>query len=189
MIAIGASTGGTEAIKTVINSFPENMPPIVITQHMPAGFTASFASRLNSMCKLTVEEFTSGKRTLLPKHVYIANGDEHLGIKYSGGVFTGYTMDTEPVNRHRPSVDVMFNTLAEAENPSVVAMLLTGMGVDGAAGLGRMKTMGALTIAQDEKTSVVWGMPRAAVEQDAASRVLPINKIGPFVTRLCYPNS
>lgn len=186
IIAIGASTGGTEAIKEVLLSLPNKMPPIVIAQHMPGGFTASFAKRLNSMCKLTVKEFIDPKEPLQANHVYIANGDMHMTVIKRNNVYHLNQNDSAPVNRHKPSVDVLFNSVAEVTENNSIGVLLTGMGIDGANGLKKMLTNGATTIAQDENSSVVWGMPRVAVENGAASDVLPLGEIGKFLINLCY---
>lgn len=186
LIAIGASTGGTEAIKEVLCGLPSQMPPIVIVQHMPAGFTASYAKRLDQLMKLTVTEFNESGVLLKPNHVYIAHGAYHLRVQQLGGVLKGYVDSGEPVNRHKPSVDVLFDSVAEYCGASAVGVILTGMGIDGASGLGRMRETGALTIAQDEKSSVVWGMPRVAVQQGAAKEILPLMQIGRFLVDSCY---
>ena len=186
LITIGASTGGTEAIKEVLMSLPDNMPPILISQHMPGGFTNSFAARLDKLIKLTVVELTESGQAMKPNHVYVANGEQHMRVKKSGAGYQLMCDDSDPVNRHRPSVDVMFDSVADACPRNAIGILLTGMGVDGASGLKRMRDNGAVTIAQDEASSVVWGMPRVAVEQDAASRVLALKKIGKTVIDLCY---
>lgn len=186
LIAIGASTGGVEATKALLVNLPENMPPIVIVQHMPAGFTKAYADRLNSLLKANVSEFNGEAKELLINHIYIANGDQHLVVKKTGARLMGVCQDSEPVNRHRPAVDVLFNSVANAVKSNGISILLTGMGIDGAAGMSAMKESGAMTIAQNEKSSVVWGMPRAAIEQSAADHVLPLNEIASFLVNRCY---
>ena len=176
IIGIGASTGGTEAINQVLSALPPNSPPVVITQHIPEGFSKTFAKRLDLSSELTVCEAKHGQQ-LKVGHAYVAPGDQHLKLqKQSGGYFI--TLDEGPkVNRHRPSVGVMFNSILEEFDGLFVAALLTGMGNDGSQELLEVRNSGALTIAQNEATSVVWGMPGRAVELDAAEQVLPISKI------------
>lgn len=186
LIAIGASTGGTEAIKEVLSGLPEQMPPIVIVQHMPDGFTASFAQRLDKLLNLSVSEVTGVGDLLKPNHVYIANGARHFRVAAVGGAFKGYSEPGEPVNRHCPSVDVLLDSVAEHAGAAAIGVILTGMGIDGASGLGKMRELGAETIAQDEKSSVVWGMPRVAAQQGAASKVLPLGEIGRHLVEACY---
>lgn len=186
LIAIGSSTGGVEAIKVVLSSLPENMPPIVIVQHMPGTFTNSFAKRLDSSVKLKVSEFSGSEKPLMPNHVYLANGNQHLAIRMSGNRLLGHCVDSEPVNRHKPAVDVLFDSVAHHIQGKSIAVLLTGMGNDGARGMGKIKDTGAVTVAQDEASSVVWGMPRIAVEQGAANYVLGLDKIAPFLVERCY---
>ena len=186
IIAIGASTGGTEATKTLLSSLPPNMPPIVVAQHMPDGFTRSYADRLDHLVDLAVSELNSDGQLLEPNHVYIANGARHFVVRSSGGVLKGYLDDSAPVNRHKPSVDVLFNSVANAVGSRSVGVLLTGMGADGAKGLGRLQEMGAKTVAQDERTSVVWGMPRIAIEHGYADEVLPLGRIGEYLIQRCY---
>lgn len=186
LIAIGASTGGVEATKLLLANLPEKMPPIVIVQHMPAGFTKSYADRLNSLLKANVSEFYGDEKELLANHIYIANGAQHLVVRKTGDRIVGYCQDSEPVNRHKPAVDVLFDSVANAVDSHAIAVLLTGMGIDGAAGMSTMKEHGAVTVAQDEESSIVWGMPRAAVEKNAAGHVLSINKIATFLVNQCY---
>lgn len=186
IIAIGASTGGTEAIKTVLQTLPGNMPPIAIVQHMPAGFTNSFAKRLDRLLDFTVLEFNQCETELLDNHVYIGNGIHHMRIQREGEILIALADDKPPVNRHKPSVDVLFESVANQVGGHSVGVLLTGMGLDGARGLGIMKDSGAKTVAQDEKTSVVWGMPRVAIQSGAATEVLPLNSIGHYLAHLCY---
>jgi two-component system chemotaxis response regulator CheB len=186
VIAIGASTGGTEATKEVLSSLPPEMPPIVITQHMPAGFTASYAKRLGLNSALTVKEFKDEQELLQKNHVYVANGNYHMTVIEKQGKLYALRDNNGKVNRHKPSVDVLFNSIATSVGQKAVGIILTGMGIDGANGLYEIKQKGGTTIAQDEKSCVVWGMPRVAVELDGASEVLPLNKIGSFITELCY---
>ncbi len=186
LIAIGASTGGTEAIKQVLLSLPKDMPPIVIVQHMPPGFTESFAARLNALTQLDVKELKDNQQSLKMGEVYIANGAQHMVINGRRGRYSASTEDSEPVSRHKPSVDVLFNSIADNCDNSIIAVLLTGMGIDGASGMKRLYDNGATTIAQDKNSSVVWGMPRAAVEQNAAGEILPLRKIGQFLVDRCY---
>lgn len=175
IIAIGASIGGTEAIKEVLITMPANTPAIVITQHMPPGFTTSFAKRLDSLCKVSVKEAQQGER-IMPGNAYLAPGAMHLKVVKSG---SDYRIELEPdgiVSGHRPSVDVMFESLVPFAN-NVVAAILTGMGRDGAKGLRNLKTNGAFTVAQDEASCVVFGMPKVAIEQDAVIEVRDIHEI------------
>jgi two-component system chemotaxis response regulator CheB len=176
IIAIGASTGGTEAIREVLTALPENMPPIVITQHIPAAFSGPFAKRMDSMSALSVHEAEEGQ-LILPGHVYIAPGSQHLLIESVGGKLVCRLHDGPPVNRHKPSVDVMFRSVAQVCGTNAIGVLLTGMGDDGARGLKELQDVSAKTIAQDEKTSVVWGMPGEAVKLGAADLVLPLSEV------------
>ncbi len=189
LIAIGASTGGTEATKEVLGGLPENMPPIVVVQHMPAGFTASYARRLDKLIKLNVEEFHQPSQVLQANHVYIANGDLHMRIQQRAGILKAFSEDGEPVNRHKPSVDVLFDSVAESCGEQALGVILTGMGIDGASGLGKMRASGALTAAQDEESSVVWGMPRVAVQQGAAADVLALKDISRYLVKSSYSDS
>lgn len=176
LVAIGASTGGTEAIKEVITKLPAHFPPVVITQHIPPVFSTTYAKRLDSASKMRVHEAEDGQQ-ILPGNVYVAPGDQHLKIVIKGSQLFCQLDSGEKVNRHRPAVDVMFDSLAQAYSKNCTAVILTGMGADGAQGLLKFKENGALTIAQDEKTSVVYGMPRAAAELGAVNKVLPLDKI------------
>jgi two-component system chemotaxis response regulator CheB len=176
LIAIGASTGGTEAIKDILVELPPDAPPIVITQHIPAAFSAAFARRLDSLSAMRVCEAADGQ-PILPGHAYVAPGNRHLLVERSGARYHCRLSDAPPVNRHRPSVDVMFQSVSAAVGVNAIGVLLTGMGEDGARGLKAMREAGAPTIAQDEKTSVVWGMPGAAVRLGAAAEVLPLERI------------
>ncbi|EWH04726.1 chemotaxis protein [Pseudoalteromonas lipolytica SCSIO 04301] len=176
VLAIGASTGGTEAIKEVLVRMPEQCPPIVITQHIPPVFSTSFAMRMDRTCKINVKEAEHGDK-LRPGWAYIAPGDQHLSIVKQGSALYCQLDTSELVNRHRPAVDVLFNSLLVACPKATIAALLTGMGSDGAKGLLALKQAGAYTIAQDELSSVVWGMPKAAIELDAAHEIVRLDKI------------
>ena len=176
VIAIGASTGGTEAIKEVLSVLPADAPGIVITQHIPEAFSAPFARRMNGICDMVVKEADDGE-PVLPGHVYIAPGSHHLLVERSGAQYFCRLDAGPPVNRHRPSVDVLFRSVAQNVGGNAVGVILTGMGDDGALGLKEMREAGAATIAQDEKTSVVWGMPGEAVKQGGVDHVLPLDKV------------
>lgn len=178
LIAIGASTGGTEAIKAVLMAMPASAPGVVITQHMPERFTKSFAERLDRVSALTVTEAVHGER-ILNGHAYIAPGHSHLRIARSGGAYVADLSTEPPVNRHRPSVDVLFNSVAAVAGKQAVGALLTGMGKDGALGLLAMRKAGAFTIAQNEATCVVYGMPREAVLVGGAAEELALERIAP----------
>ena len=177
IIAIGASTGGTEAIREVLEKLPLSSPGVVITQHIPEYFSKAFADRVNLSCAITVCEAKDGD-IVLPGHAYIAPGNKHLLVRKDGARWRCKLSDADPVNRHRPSVDVLFNSVAECAGQNAMGVILTGMGKDGARGLRIMRDAGANTIAQDEASSVVWGMPGSAVELGAACEILPLNKIG-----------
>jgi two-component system chemotaxis response regulator CheB len=183
LIAIGASTGGTEAIREVLELFPVDVPGIVITQHIPASFSKAFADRVNSHCVITVTEARDGDM-ILPGHAYIAPGDRHLMVVRDGARWRCRLSDEVPVNRHKPSVDVLFRSVAVNAGINAIGIILTGMGKDGAQGLKDMADSGAHTIAQDEASSVVWGMPGAAVELGACKEVLPLNKVSQRVLNL-----
>ena len=176
LIAIGSSTGGTEALKVVLTSMTPDSPAIVISQHIPEAFSGPFAERVNSISPLEVSEAKNGTH-LLPGHAYIAPGSHHLIIKRDGARFVCQLDDGEPVNRHKPSVDVMFRSVANNIGPNAICVLLTGMGADGVEGMNEMREAGAPTIAQDEQTSVVWGMPGEAVKRGYVDTILPIDKI------------
>ena len=176
IVAIGASTGGTEAIRVLLESLPPDAPAIVISQHIPAAFSKAFAERMNRCSQMAVCEAQDGQN-ILPGHVYIAPGDQHLLVARDGARYVCRLNDGPPVNRHRPSVDVMFRSVAQNVGPNALGILLTGMGDDGARGLKEMLEAGARTIAQDEATSVVWGMPGAAFKLGAAESVLPLQRI------------
>ncbi|ETJ46693.1 chemotaxis response regulator protein-glutamate methylesterase [Pseudoalteromonas sp. S327] len=176
VIAIGASTGGTEAIKEVLIKMPTNCPAIVITQHIPPVFSTSFAQRMDRTCAINVKEAQHGDK-LTAGWAYIAPGGLHLNIKKRGASLYCELDDSEPVNRHKPAVDVLFNSLLECGAKNIVAALLTGMGSDGAKGLLSIKQAGGYTIAQDEFSSVVWGMPKAAVDLGAAHEIVALDKV------------
>ena len=176
IIAIGASTGGTEAIKAVLMGLPPDAPGVLITQHIPKAFSGPFARRMNSCCQMVVYEAEDGQ-PVLPGHVYIAPGDRHLLLVRDGARYVCRLDDGELVNRHKPAVDVLFRSVAQQAGANAIGVLLTGMGKDGAAGLKEMREAGCPTIAQDEATSVVWGMPGEAVAQQAACEVLPLGAI------------
>lgn len=183
IIAIGASTGGTEAIKEVLMGFPPDTPGVVITQHIPEHFSAPFAERMNRSCAMEVCQASDGQQ-ILPGHVYIAPGSHHLIVERSGARYICRLSDGDPVNRHRPSVDVLFRSVAMNAGANAVGIILTGMGKDGAEGLKEMKETGAPTIAQDENTCVVWGMPGEAVKLGAADHVLPLEKVAEKILKL-----
>lgn len=177
LIMIGASTGGTEAIKQVLEPLPSNSPAIMITQHMPAGFTNSFVQRLDSLCQVRVHEAVHGQR-VMPGNVYLAPGGvAHMKLARSGANYVVELEDSEPVNRHKPSVDVLFHSAAELAGKNAVGVLLTGMGKDGAKGMLAMRNAGAATFAQDEASCVVFGMPREALHIGAADEAVPLSEI------------
>lgn len=187
LIAIGASTGGTEAIKEVLLGLPVNCPPVVVTQHIPPQFSASYALRMNNSCTMTVHE-ASANQKLLPGNVYIAPGDHHLTIRKTAGGLITQLDDGDKVNRHRPSVEVMFDSITSLGLNNTIAVLLTGMGADGAQALLRMKGIGCHTIIQDEATSVVWGMPGAAYQLGAYNEVKPLESIAGRLLQLTNKN-
>lgn len=176
LIIIGASTGGTEAIRSVLEPLPANAPAILITQHMPGGFTRSFAERLDRLCRISVKEATDGER-VLPGHAYIAPGDQHLELVRSGANYVVRLNDGPPVNRHRPSVDVLFHSASKHAGKNAIGVILTGMGKDGAVGLLEMREAGAATIAQNEESCVVFGMPREAIAVGGAVEVVALDDI------------
>jgi two-component system chemotaxis response regulator CheB len=183
IIAIGASTGGTEAIKDVLIELPADTPGIVITQHIPKSFSTAFAKRMNRVCQMTVYEAEDGQQ-VLPGHVYIAPGDQHLLLVRDGARYVCKLDAGQPVNRHKPSVDVLFRSVAQQAGRNAIGALLTGMGKDGALGLKEMRDAGSPTIAQDEATSVVWGMPGEAVAIGAAVETLPLQNIAARILAL-----
>lgn len=176
LVAIGASTGGTEAIKEVLEKLPADFPSVVITQHIPPVFSESFANRLDSLCAMRVVHAEEGQE-IVRGHAYVAPGDRHLIVRRSGSRLYCSLNDGPPVNRHIPSVDVMFRSVLQSTSGKCVCALLTGMGADGANGLKELHDNGAYTIAQDEDSSVVWGMPGEAVKLGAADAVLPLDRI------------
>ncbi len=183
IIALGASTGGTEAIKEVLMQMPPNSPGMVISQHIPEAFSAPFAERMNGVSAMTVCEAKDGQQ-ILPGHVYIAPGSHHLLVERNGAQYICRLNDGERVNRHKPSVDVMFRSVAQNVGPNAIGVILTGMGDDGAKGLLEMKETGAKTMVQDEKTSVVWGMPGSAAKLGAADNEYPLNRIAANIMKL-----
>ncbi|RIX72249.1 protein-glutamate methylesterase/protein-glutamine glutaminase [Acidovorax cavernicola] len=189
IIAIGASTGGTEAIREVLTHLPADCPAIVITQHMPPGFTTSFAARLNSLCQIKVKEAENGER-ILPGHAYIAPGGKHFSINRSGANYVAVVDDTPPVNRHKPSVEVLFRSVAHCAGRNAVGVMLTGMGADGAVAMREMKLAGSYNYVQDEASCIVFGMPREAIAHGAADEVLPLVQIASaLLTRLRSGNA
>jgi two-component system chemotaxis response regulator CheB len=176
IVAIGASTGGTRALEEIVLSLPVNIPGTLVVQHMPAAFTRAFAERLNGLTPLEIKEAEHGD-VISPGKIVIAPGNRHLELRRSGSRFTALLQDEPPVGRHRPSVDVLFNSVAQHAGKNALGILLTGMGEDGARGLLEMRGRGATTIAQDEASSVVFGMPRAAIERRAAEQVLPLDRM------------
>ncbi|WP_324657568.1 protein-glutamate methylesterase/protein-glutamine glutaminase [Burkholderia thailandensis] len=174
LIIVGASTGGTEAIREVLTPLPPDAPAVLIAQHMPPGFTRSFAQRLNGLCRISVKEAEHGER-VLPGHAYIAPGHAHLLLARSGANYIAHLSDDPPVNRHRPSVDVLFRSAAQHAGKNALGVILTGMGRDGAAGLLEMKKAGAYTFAQDEASCVVFGMPREAIAMGGVDDVAPLS--------------
>lgn len=187
IIFIGASTGGTEAIKQVLLGMPPNSPPILIVQHMPEMFTGAFARRLDGLCAVRVKEAENGE-AVLPGTAYIAPGHSHLLIRRApAGGFQCELSRADPVNRHRPSVDVLFVSAAELAGAAAVGVLLTGMGKDGARGLLAMRHAGGWTIAQDAGSCVVYGMPREAAMIGAACEVVPLDEVVQHVLRQVVP--
>lgn len=182
VIAVGASTGGTEALKTFLAALPPDCPGILITQHMPETFTRTFAARLNGLCALAVKEAEHGER-VLPGHAYIAPGNRHMMLARSGANYTVAVGDGPPVSRHRPSVDVLFRSAANCAAGNCLGIIMTGMGDDGAAGMLEMRQAGARTIAQDEESCVVFGMPKEAIARGGVDEVVPLTEIS---TRLVH---
>ena len=176
IIFIGSSTGGTEALKEVLSRMPADSPAILMTQHMPEAFTGSFAQRLDSLSAMTVKEAQDNER-IVPGHAYLAPGHSHMLVRRSGAYYYTELSKADPVNRHRPSVDVLFNSAADAVGPNAISVMLTGMGKDGAAGMLAMRDAGAYTIAQNEATCVVYGMPKAAYDIGAVQEVAPLQDI------------
>jgi two-component system chemotaxis response regulator CheB len=186
IIAIGSSTGGTEAVKEILERLPPNTPPILITQHMPERFTKTWADRMNSLCRISVKEAQDGD-SVLPGHALIAPGSYHMALVRSGARYTVQINQDPPVNRHRPSVDVLFASVARYAGANAVGVILTGMGGDGAKEMLTMKQAGAFTIAQDEASCVVFGMPKEAIKAGAVDKVLPLDDIaGAILAHVCY---
>jgi two-component system, chemotaxis family, protein-glutamate methylesterase/glutaminase len=176
IIAIGASTGGTEAIKAVLTEMPIDSPGIVITQHMPPGFTTSFAKRLDSLCRITVLEAQGGER-IVPGHAYLAPGDKHLTVIRCGADYRIDLSDGPLVSGHKPSVDVMFQSVAESVASNALAVILTGMGKDGALGIRSIAEQGGFTLAQDEASSLIFGMPHEAIKTGCVKQIVPLTDI------------
>jgi len=187
LIAIGASTGGTQAIKVVLSQLPPDTPGVVITQHIPVAFCLPFARRINAASGMKVCQARDGQ-IIVPGHAYIAPGDQHLLVGRDGTRYICRLSDSPPVNRHKPSVDVLFRSVAQHVGPHAISVILTGMGGDGALGMQKVKEAGAVTIAQDEKTSVVWGMPGEAVKLGCVDSVLPLSRIASKICELVKKN-
>jgi len=183
IIAIGASTGGTEALRELLSVMPPDAPAIVISQHIPAAFSKPFAERLDKTCAMKVFHAADGQQ-IVPGHVYVAPGDHHLLVERDGARYICRLSDGPAVNRHRPSVDVMFRSVAQKVGPNAIGVILTGMGDDGARGMKEMLEAGAHTVAQDEASSVVWGMPGSAVKLGAAERVDSLTHIPQVILEL-----
>jgi two-component system chemotaxis response regulator CheB len=184
LVFIGASTGGTEATREVLAALPADCPAVLITQHMPPGFTRSYAARLDGLCRIRVAEARDGER-VLPGHAYLAPGGHHLSIDRSGANYIVRVVDGEPVNRHKPSVEVLFKSAARVAGPNALGIMLTGMGADGAKAMKEMRDAGSYNLVQDEATCVVFGMPREAIAAGAANEVLPLPQIaGRLIERL-----
>jgi two-component system chemotaxis response regulator CheB len=177
VVALGTSTGGTQALEVVLTSLPRVTPGIVIVQHMPEKFTAEFANRLNSLCKIEVKEAQNNDR-VIPGRALIAPGGKHMLLRRTGAQYYVEVMDGPLVNRHRPSVDVLFRSVAKCAGANALGVIMTGMGDDGAAGLMEMRTAGAHTLAQDEESCVVFGMPKEAIKRGGVERVVPLTSIG-----------
>lgn len=188
LLIIGASTGGTEAIKSFLLQMPSDCPGILITQHMPAGFTKSFANRLDSLCQISVKEAEDGER-VLPGHAYIAPGDKHLLLARSGANYVTQLSDDPPVNRHKPSVDVLFDSAAVFAGKNAIGVILTGMGKDGAVGMAQMKSAGAYNFAQNEESCVVYGMPKEAVAHGGVDEVAHLQDLPKLVLNYLMVNS
>jgi two-component system chemotaxis response regulator CheB len=176
IIFIGASTGGTEATKEVLLGLPPDAPAVMVTQHMPPGFTKSYATRLDSLCRISVSEASDGER-VLPGHAYIAPGGLHLSVERSGANYIARVRDGEPVNRHKPSVEVLFLSAARVVGPNALGVMLTGMGADGARAMKILRDAGSWNVVQDEASCVVFGMPKEAIAAGAAHEVLPLTAI------------
>ena len=182
VVALGASTGGTEALRTILEAMPPEAPGLLVVQHMPEAFTRAFAERLDRSCRIEVKEAADGDR-ILDGRALIAPGNRHLLLKRTGGHYAVEVTDGPLVSRHRPSVDVLFRSVAVAAGPNAVGVILTGMGDDGASGLLEMRQAGAATLAQDEDSCVVYGMPREAVERGAVDEVVSLEQMAPAMLR------
>jgi two-component system chemotaxis response regulator CheB len=182
VVALGTSTGGTQALEEVLTALPRVCPGIVIVQHMPEKFTAAFAARLDSLCKITVKEAEHNDR-VLPGRALIAPGGRHMLLKRSGAQYHVEVIDGPLVNRHRPSVDVLFRSVAKSAGANALGVIMTGMGDDGAAGLLEMRNVGARTLAQDEESCVVFGMPKEAIKRGGAERVIPLSSVAAEIQR------
>ncbi|CAN5761134.1 chemotaxis response regulator protein-glutamate methylesterase [soil metagenome] len=182
VIAIGTSTGGTQALEEVLTALPRVSPGIVIVQHMPEKFTAAFAARLDSLCRITVKEAENNDR-VVPGRALIAPGGRHIVMKRSGAQYFVEVVDGPLVNRHRPSVDVMFRSVAKSAGVNALGIIMTGMGDDGAAGMLEMRTAGARTVAQDEESCVVFGMPKEAIKRGGVEKTLPLSAMAQEITR------
>lgn len=182
VVAVGASTGGTEALLVFLQAFPYDCPGIVIVQHMPEMFTKAFANRLNDQCEISVKE-AEDKDTILRGHALVAPGNKHMLVKRSGAKYFVEVIDGPLVNRHRPAVDVLFRSTAQYAGANAIGIIMTGMGDDGAQGMFEMKEAGAFTIAQDEKSCVVFGMPKEAIKRNAVDKILPLDQIASFVQK------
>jgi len=180
VVAIGTSTGGTQALEQVLTALPRTAPGIIVVQHMPEQFTAAFADRLNSVCEVHVKEAESNDR-VIPGQVLIANGGKHMLLRLSGAQYRVEVKDGPLVSRHRPSVDVLFRSVANSAGPNAVGIIMTGMGDDGAKGLNEMHKAGAYTIAQDENSCVVYGMPKEAMKLGAVDKEAPLNSIADLI--------
>jgi two-component system chemotaxis response regulator CheB len=178
LVFIGASTGGTEATREVLVNLPADFPAVMITQHMPPGFTKSYAARLDGLARIRVKEAVDGER-VLPGHAYIAPGGLHLSVERSGANYVARVRDGEAVNRHKPSVEVLFRSAAQIVGPNALGVMLTGMGADGAKAMKEMRDAGSWNVAQDEASCVVFGMPREAIAHGAAHEVMPLARIAP----------
>jgi two-component system chemotaxis response regulator CheB len=176
VVAIGASTGGTQALQSILSAMPINAPGIVIVQHMPEHFTTSFAQRLNELCAIEVKEAENGD-SVIPGKALIAPGNKHMLLRRSGARYYVDVKNGPLVSRHRPSVEVLFNSIAQSVGPNAIGVIMTGMGADGADGMLKMKQNGAITIAQDEASCVVFGMPKEAIKRGGVDHIVSLNKI------------
>ena len=188
VVAIGASTGGVETLQRMLTRLPASAPAILITQHMPAGFTSAFARRLDGQCAVTVSEAMDGRR-VLPGHVYIAPGARHLELARTGAHYECRLHDGPPVSGHRPSVDVLFGSVAKAAGPNAVGLILTGMGRDGASGLLEMRRAGSRTFGQSEASCLIYGMPKAAMQAGAVEVELPIERLAEEIVAIRQPET